>query len=62
VESVSTEDGEIIIRFFEGMTFDRAKIEPLLGEGVTAGRAEIRVGYKEIRGWRGILEGILRDY
>jgi transcription-repair coupling factor (superfamily II helicase) len=62
VESVSTEDGEIIIRLFEGMKFDPQKLAPLLGEGVTAGRMEIRVGYKRIKEWRGILEGILRDY
>jgi len=61
VESVGTEDGQIVIRLFEGMQLDKAKLEPLLGEGMTAGKREIRVGYKEIRGWRGILEGILRD-
>ena len=51
VESVSTEDGQIVIRLFQGMQLDRAKIEPLLGEGVTAGRAEIRVSYKRVEGW-----------
>jgi transcription-repair coupling factor (superfamily II helicase) len=62
VESVSTEDGEIIIRLFEGMKFDPQKLEPFLGEGVTVGRGEIRVGYKRIKEWRGVLEGVLRDY
>jgi transcription-repair coupling factor (superfamily II helicase) len=61
VESVSTEDGQIIIRLFEGMQLDREKLEPLLGEGVTAGKREIRVRYKRVERWRGILEGILRD-
>jgi transcription-repair coupling factor (superfamily II helicase) len=62
VESVSTEDGEIVIRRFEGMQFDRGKLEPFLGEGITASRGEIRVGYKRVEGWRGILESILSDY
>ncbi|MBA7707029.1 Transcription-repair-coupling factor [subsurface metagenome] len=66
IESVTTEDGEIVLRLFEGMQFDREKLEPLLGEGITASKAEIRVRYKRIKGWEkvvgGILEGILRDY
>jgi transcription-repair coupling factor (superfamily II helicase) len=62
VESVSTEDGEIIIRLFEGMQLDREKLEPLLGEGVTAGKRQVSIRYKRVEGWRGILEGILRDY
>jgi transcription-repair coupling factor (superfamily II helicase) len=60
VESVSTEDGEIIIRLFEGMQLDREKLEPLLGEGVTAGKREIRLSYKRIKGWEKALEGVLR--
>jgi transcription-repair coupling factor (superfamily II helicase) len=62
VESVSTEDGQIIIRLFEGMQLDRQKIEPFLSEGVTAGRREIRLNYKRAEGWQKRLEGILRDY
>ncbi|MBA7594358.1 Transcription-repair-coupling factor [subsurface metagenome] len=62
VESVTTEDGQIVLRLFEGMQFDRGKLEPFLGEGITAGKTQIRVGYKRVEGWRGVLDGILRDY
>jgi len=59
VESVSTEDGQIIIRLFEGMQLDRDKLEPLLGEGVTLGRGEIRVGYKRVAGWEKVVGDLL---
>ncbi len=59
VESVSTEDGQIIIRLFEGMQLDREKLEPLLGEGVTTGKRQVSIRYKGVEGWRGVLEGIL---
>jgi transcription-repair coupling factor (superfamily II helicase) len=62
VESVSTEDGEIIIRLFEGMQLDREKLEPFLSEGVTAGKRQVSIRYKKMEGWRGVLESILRDY
>jgi transcription-repair coupling factor (superfamily II helicase) len=61
VESITTEDGEIVVRLFEGMQFDKAKIEPLLGEGITMGRGQLSIKYKRVEGWRGVLEGILRD-
>jgi transcription-repair coupling factor (superfamily II helicase) len=62
VESITTEDGEIIIRLFEGMQLDREKLEPFLSEGVTAGKRQVSIRYKKVEGWRGVLEGILRDY
>jgi transcription-repair coupling factor (superfamily II helicase) len=62
VESVTTEDGQIIIRLFQGMQLDREKLEPLWGEGVTAGKREIRLDYRRIKGWEKVLESILRDY
>jgi transcription-repair coupling factor (superfamily II helicase) len=62
VESISTEDGEIIIRLFEGMQLDRQKIEPFLSQGVTAGKRQVSIRYKKVEGWERVLEGILRDY
>jgi len=59
VESVSTEDGQIIIRLFEGMQLDRAKIEPLLGDDVTAGKGQVSIRYKGVEGWQKRLGGIL---
>ena len=59
VESVSTEDREIIIRLFGGMQFDREKLEPLLGEGVTLSRTQIKISYKRIKGWEKVVGGML---
>jgi transcription-repair coupling factor (superfamily II helicase) len=59
VESVSTEDSEIVLRLFEGMKFDPQKLEPLLGEGVTLGKGQIRVGYKRIKEWERVLQKVL---
>ncbi|MCJ7426175.1 MAG: transcription-repair coupling factor [Dehalococcoidales bacterium] len=60
IESVSTEDGEIVLRLFGGMQFDREKLEPFLGEGVTPGKGQISLNYKRVEGWRGVLEGMLK--
>jgi transcription-repair coupling factor (superfamily II helicase) len=61
VESVSTEDGQIIIRLFEGMQFDREKLEPLLGENVTAGKRQVIIRYKQIKGWEKVVGDILKN-
>ena len=58
IESVTTEDGEIVLRLFQGMQFDQSKLS---GQGVTAGRTQVRVRYKGNKGWEKVLEGILRD-
>jgi len=59
VESVSTEDGQIVLRLFEGMQFDRGKLEPLLGEGITAGKGQVSIRYKGIKGWEKVVGDIL---
>lgn len=60
IESVSTEEGQIIIRRFQGLPFEKQKLEPILREGVTVGRTRIVVSYKKLRGWRKVLEEIVK--
>jgi len=52
IESVTTEDGQIIIRRFKGVHFDQQKLEPVLRDGIKVGR---RLGGK----WQKVLEGVL---
>ncbi len=61
IESVSTEEGQIVIRRLQGQPFDKQKLEPVLKDGVTVGRTRIVLDYKRLgRGWRKLLENILR--
>jgi len=59
IESITTEDKQIVIRLFGGMQFDKPKLEALLGEGIAVSRTQIRVSYKRVKGWKGVLEGLL---
>ncbi len=59
IESVSTDEGYIILRRFQGLPFDASKIS--LKDGVEVGRTQINVHYRKIgQGWRGVLEGVLK--
>jgi transcription-repair coupling factor (superfamily II helicase) len=61
IESISTEEGQIILRRFQGLPFDAQKFVPTLTDGVTVGRTQIRVNYKKLkREWQGVLEGVIR--
>jgi len=59
IESISTEDGQIVLRLFEGMQFDKQKLEPLLKDGITVSKTQIRLSYKRMKGWREVLEGVV---
>jgi len=61
IESVSTEEGHIILRRFQGMPFDAERFVQSLTDGVIVGRTQIRIDYKKVRsGWRGVLERVVR--
>ncbi len=62
IESVTTEDGQIVLRLFEGMQFTPEQREISFPDGVKMGVRQISLSYKRVEGWRGVLEGILRDY
>ena len=60
VESVSTEHGEIILRLFEGMRFDRQKLAPVLRDGIKLGITQLRLNRRRLgKEWRQVLEEII---
>jgi transcription-repair coupling factor (superfamily II helicase) len=61
IESITTEEDYIILRRFQGQPFDAQRFMQALTGGVTVGHTQIRIDYKKIgRGWRGVLEGIIK--
>ena len=60
IESISTEDRQIVLRRFQGMRFDKQQLEPYLREGITIGHAQLRLSLKQLgKEWRKVLEGVL---
>ncbi len=60
IESISTEHGQIVLRRFEGMPFDKRKLEPVLKDGITAGFTRLILNPKRLEGeWPGVLEEVL---
>jgi len=68
IESISTEQGEIIISLFEGMRFDRQKLEPLLKElpphqksAITITPTQLHLNPKRLgTRWQQVLEEVVR--
>ena len=61
IESISTEEGQIILRLFEGMRFDKQQLEPLSKDGIKLGLTQLRLNPKRLGGeWRMVLEEVLR--
>jgi transcription-repair coupling factor (superfamily II helicase) len=60
IESIATEHGQIILIPFEGMRFDKHKLEPLSIEDVKIGPNQIRISYKTLADWRQVLEEVLK--
>ncbi len=59
IESISTQDHQIVLRRFEGMRFDKHKLEHFIKEGVKVD--SLQVSFSSRRGhWRELLEGVLR--
>jgi transcription-repair coupling factor (superfamily II helicase) len=60
IESIGTEEGQILIRRFPDIPFVRQKIASLLKDGITLGNTQLRLNYKKLGSqWKGILEEIL---
>ncbi len=60
IESISTEEGYIILRRFQGTPFNAQRFMQSLTDGVTVGHTQIRIDYKKLgKRWRGVLEGII---
>ncbi len=61
IESISTEEGQIVVRLFEGMQFDRKKLEPFAKDGVKIGFNQLRLNPKRLGDkWQQTLEEVVR--
>ncbi len=68
IESISTEEGQIILRLFEGMQFDKQKLEffvkglePHLKDGIKIGLAQLRLNPKRLGShWQEVLEEVVK--
>jgi transcription-repair coupling factor (superfamily II helicase) len=61
VESISTEEGNIVLRRFQGLPFYTLKLTPALRDEIYIGRTQIRLNYKRLKGeWQKVLEGVIK--
>ncbi|MDD4859416.1 MAG: transcription-repair coupling factor [Dehalococcoidales bacterium] len=61
IESISTEEGQIVIRLFEGMLLDKSKLGNIINENVRAGTRQITINPKRLGNrWQGTLEEVIR--
>jgi len=61
IESITTEHGQIVLRRFEGMGFNKEKLEPVLKDGIKVGITQLTINPKRLGGeWQGVLEGVVR--
>jgi transcription-repair coupling factor (superfamily II helicase) len=59
IESISTEHGQIILRLFQGMQFDKQKLEPVR-DGIKVGLNQLRLNPKRVGAeWQKVLEEVL---
>ncbi len=60
IESISTDQGQIILRRFQGMQFDKQQLQPVLKDGITIGLTQLRLNPKRLGNeWQQVLEDIL---
>jgi len=50
---------QITVRPFEGMRFDKQKLEPISRDGIKISPNQIRISYKKIADWQKVLEEVL---
>ncbi|MFC2060053.1 transcription-repair coupling factor [Chloroflexota bacterium] len=61
IHSISTQDGQIILRRFDGIPFDRQGLEPVLKDGIRLGTTQLRLNPKRLgKDWQKVLEDILK--
>jgi len=60
IESIDTEERQIVIRRFQGMPFDKQKLEPLARDGIMVGTTQLRLNPKRLgKDWQQVLEEVL---
>ena len=60
IESITTENGQIVLRLFEGMQFTPQQRETTFPDGVKMGVRQISLSYKRMEGWQKVLEEVLK--
>jgi len=61
IESISTEQGQIILRLFQGMQFNKQNLEPYLKDGIKLGTSQLRLNPKRLgEEWQRVLEEVVR--
>ncbi|MBA7633520.1 Transcription-repair-coupling factor [subsurface metagenome] len=61
IESITTEDGQIVLRRFQGMHFDKQQLEPFSRDGIKLGLTQLRLNPKRLGNrWQEVLEEVLR--
>ncbi len=59
IESIATEHGQIVLRLFEGLQFDKHKLEPLR-DGIKVGTTQLRLNPKRLGNeWQEVLEEVV---
>jgi transcription-repair coupling factor (superfamily II helicase) len=62
VQSVSAQRGEIVISPFEGMRFERERLDRISREGIRTGAFEIRLNPARLKeDWQKVLEEVIKD-
>ncbi|MFA5317379.1 MAG: TRCF domain-containing protein, partial [Dehalococcoidales bacterium] len=60
IESITTEDRQIILRKFDGAHFNKTALGAVIDEGVKVGFNQVRLNLRQIKStWRKVLEEIL---
>ena len=61
IESISTEQGEIVLRRFQGMHFEKQKLASFFKDGIKVGLTQLRLNPGRLgEHWREVLEEVLR--
>jgi transcription-repair coupling factor (superfamily II helicase) len=61
IESVSTDEGLIIIRRFGQLTLDVKNVAPFSGNEIAVGHTQVRINYKKLKGdWKRAVENVLK--
>jgi transcription-repair coupling factor (superfamily II helicase) len=62
IGAITTERTEIVITPFEGMRFEREKLDRMYLEGVSTGRFQVRIDTRRLGGkWRQVLEDVVKN-
>ncbi|MBN2239417.1 MAG: transcription-repair coupling factor [Dehalococcoidales bacterium] len=60
IGAIATERTDIVVTPFEGIRFEREKLDRLYLEGVSPGRFQIRINLRQLRDrWREVLESVI---